>query len=149
MEAVLVQVLEVDVVAEVIEGVSKAVVMKEVSIVNLDYISIIHLLALQGDNVLEIIVVPKKRNCVEFEKSIGLIGLELTVGMVQVTGFGWVDLGDVGFVFYSILEFRLKCLFQFPKNEQLEDFCAPHFQLLLEVDVELVEVLDGLDVRVA
>ncbi len=68
MEVVLVRVLEVDVVAEVIEGVSKAVVMKEVSIVNLGYTSIIRWLALQDDNVLEIIVVPKKRNCVEFEK---------------------------------------------------------------------------------
>ncbi len=68
MEAVLVRVLEVDAVAVVIEGVSKAVVMEEVSIVNLDYISIIRWLALQDDNVREIIVVPKKRNCVEFEK---------------------------------------------------------------------------------
>ena len=68
MEAVLVQVLGVDAVAEVIEGVSKAVVMKEVSIVNLDYISIINLLALQDDNVREIIVVPKRQNCVGFEK---------------------------------------------------------------------------------
>jgi hypothetical protein len=68
MEAVLVQVLEVDVVVEVVEGVSKAVVMKEVLIANLDYISIIHLLAPQDDSVLEIIVVPKKRNCVGFEK---------------------------------------------------------------------------------
>ncbi len=115
----------------------------------MDYISIIHLSALQDDNVLEIIVVPKKRNCAEFEKQIGLIGLELTVGMVQVTDLGLADLGDVGFVFYSIPEFRLKCLFRFPQNEQLEDFCAPHFQPLLEVDVELVEVLDGLDVLVA
>jgi hypothetical protein len=106
-------------------------------------------LELQDDNVPEIVVVPGKQNCVEFEKQIGLIGLELTVGKVQVTDLGWVDLGDVGFVFYSIPEFRLKCLFRFPKNEQLEDFCAPHFQSLLEVDVELVGVLDGLDVRVA
>ncbi len=68
MEVVLVRVLEVDAVVEVIEGVSKAVVMKEVSTVNLGYISIIRWLALQDDNVLEIIVVPKKRNCVEFEK---------------------------------------------------------------------------------
>jgi hypothetical protein len=68
MEVVLVRVLEVDAVAEVIEGVSKAVVMKEVSIVNLGYTSIIRWLALQDDNVMEIIVVPKKRNCVEFEK---------------------------------------------------------------------------------
>jgi hypothetical protein len=149
MEVVLVQVLGVDAAAEVIEGVSKVVVMKGALIANLDYISIIHLLALQDDNVLEIIVVLRKRNRVEFEKQIGLIGLELTVGMVQVTDLGWADLGDVGFVFYSIPEFRLKCLFRFPKNEQLEDFCAPHFQPLLEVDVELVEVLDGLDVRVA
>jgi hypothetical protein len=69
--------------------------------------------------------------------------------MVQVTDLGWVDLGDVGFVFCSILECRLKCLFRFPKNEQLEDFCVLHFQSLLEVDVELVEVLDDLVVRVA
>ena len=94
-------------------------------------------------------MVPRKRNCVEFEKEIGLIGLELTVGMVQVTGLGWADLGDVGFVFYSIPEFRLICLFWFPKNEQLEDFCVLHFQSLLGVDVELVEVPDGPDVRVA
>ena len=38
MEVVLVRVLDVDVVAEVIEGLSKVVVMKEVSTVNLDYI---------------------------------------------------------------------------------------------------------------
>ncbi len=149
MEVVLVQVLGVDAVAEVIEGVSKVVVIKGVLVANLDYISIIHLLAFQDDNVLEIIVVPGKRSCVEFEKQIGLIGSELTVGMVQVTDLGWADLGDVGFVFYSIPEFCLKCLFRSPKNEQLEDFCAPHFQPLLEVDVELVEALDGLDVRVA
>ena len=98
MEAVLVQVLGVDVVAEVIEGASKVVVMKEVLVANLDYISIIHLLALRDDNVLEIIVVPRKRNCVEFEKQIGLIGSELTVG-IQVTVLGGVDLGDVDFVF--------------------------------------------------
>ena len=102
-EVVLVHVLEVDVVVEVTEDVSKVVVMKGALIANLDYISIIHLLALQGDNVLEIIVVPKKRNCVEFEKSIGLIGLESTVEMGQVTYLGWVDLGGVGFVFCSIL----------------------------------------------
>jgi hypothetical protein len=106
-------------------------------------------LELQDDNVPEIVVVPGKQNCVEFEKQIGLIGLELTVGKVQVTDLGWVDLGDVGFVFYSIPEFRLKCLFRFPKNEQLEDFFVPHFQPLLEVDVQLVGVLGGLDVRVA
>ena len=94
-------------------------------------------------------MVPRKRNCVEFEKQIGLIGLELTVEMVQVTDLGWIDLGDVGFVFWSILEFRSKCLFRFPKNEQLEDFCVFHFQSLLEVDVELVEVFDDLVVRVA
>jgi hypothetical protein len=41
-------------------------------------------------------VVPKKRNYVEFEKWIGLTGLNL---IVQGTGLGWVDLGDVGFVF--------------------------------------------------
>jgi hypothetical protein len=68
MEAVLVQVLGVDAVAEVIEGVSKVVVMKGVLVANLGYTSIIHLLVLQDDNVLEIIVVPKKRNCVGFEK---------------------------------------------------------------------------------
>ncbi len=62
---------------------------------------------------------------------------------------GWADLGGVCFVFYSIPQFHLRCLFRFPKNEQLEDFCVLHFQPLLEVDVELVEVLDGLDVRVA
>jgi hypothetical protein len=149
MEVVLVQGLGVDVVAEVIEGVSKVVVMKRALVANLGYISIIHLLALQDDYVLEIIVVPRKRNCVEFEKQIGLIGLELTVEMVQVTDLGWIDLGDVGFVFWSILEFRSKCLFRFPKNEQLEDFCVLHFQPLLGVDVELVEVLDGLVVHVA
>ena len=71
MEAVLVQVLGVDVVAEVIEGASKVVVMKEVLVANLDYISIIHLLALQDDNVLEIIVVLMKRSCVEFENRLG------------------------------------------------------------------------------
>ncbi len=99
MEAVLVQVLGVDAVAEVIEGVSKVVVVKGVLVANLDYISIIHLLALRDDNVLEIIVVPRKRNCVEFEKQIGLIGSELTVGKVLVTVLGGVDLGDVDFVF--------------------------------------------------
>ncbi len=103
----------------------------------------------QDDNVPEIVVVPEKQNCVEFERQIGLIGLELTVGKVQVTDLGWVGLGDIGSVFYSIPEFRLKCLFQFPKNEQLEDFCVPQFQPLLEVDVELVGVLGGLGVRVA
>ena len=71
MEVVLVQVLGVDAVAEVIEGVSKVVVMKGVLVANVDYISIIHLLALLDDNVLEIIVVPMKRNCVEFEKRLG------------------------------------------------------------------------------
>jgi len=99
MEAALVQVLGVDAVAEVIEGVSKVVVMKGVLVANLDYISIIHLLALRDDNVLEIIVVPMKQNCVEFEKQIGLIGSGLTVGKVQVTVLGGVDLGDVGFFF--------------------------------------------------
>jgi hypothetical protein len=44
------------------------VVMKGVSTVDLDDIAILHLLAPWGDSVLEIIVVPKKRNCVEFEK---------------------------------------------------------------------------------
>ncbi len=68
--------------------------------------------------------------------------------MVQATDLGLVDLGDVGFVFWSILECRSKCLFQSPKNEQLGDFCVLHFQSLLEVDVELVEVLDDLAVRV-
>jgi hypothetical protein len=148
MEVVLVRGLEVDVVAEVIEGVSKVVVMKEVSAVNLDYISTIHLLALQDDNVLEIIVVPKKRNCVGFEKWIGSIVVKSIVGKVQVTVLGWADLGGVGFVFYSIPQFHWKCLFRFPKNEQLEDFCALHSRPLLEVGVELVGVLDGLDVRV-
>jgi hypothetical protein len=99
MEVVLVQVLGAGDVAEVIEGVSKVVVMKGVLVANLGYISIIHLLALQDDNVLEIIVVPKKQNCVEFEKQIGLIGLELTVGKVQVIVLDGADLGDVGFVF--------------------------------------------------
>ncbi len=106
-------------------------------------------MVLQDGNVLEIIVVPRKRNCVEFEKWIELIGLELTVEMVQVTYLGWVDLGDVGFVFCSILECRSKCLFRFPRSEQLEDFSVAHFQPLLEVDVGLVEVLDGPGVRVA
>jgi hypothetical protein len=100
-------------------------------------------------SVLERVEVLMKRNCVAFGKQIGLIDLELIVEMVQVTDFGWIDLGDVGFVFWSILECRSKCLFRFPKNEELEDFCAVHFQPLLEVDVELVEVLDGLVVRVA
>ena len=68
MEVVLVQVLEVDAVAEVIEDVSMVVVMKGVSTVDLDDIAILHLLAPRGDNVLEIIVVPGKRNCVEFGK---------------------------------------------------------------------------------
>jgi hypothetical protein len=99
MEAALVQVLGVDAVAEVIEGVSKVVVMKGVLVANVDYISIIHLLALLDDNVLEIIVVPMKRNCVEFEKQIGLIGSELTVEKVQVTVLGGVDLGNVDPVF--------------------------------------------------
>jgi hypothetical protein len=48
MEVVLVRVLEVDVVVEVIEGVSKEVVMSEVSIVNLDYISITLLVGTSG-----------------------------------------------------------------------------------------------------
>jgi hypothetical protein len=149
MEAVLVQVLEVDAVAEVIEGVSKVVVMKEVSTVNLDDIAILHLLAPRDDNVLEIIVVPKKRNCVGFEKWIGLIGLELIVGKVQVTVLGGADLEDVGFVFLSILQFRWRYLFRFPRSEQLEGFFVVHFQLLLEVDVVPVEVLGDLDVREA
>jgi hypothetical protein len=149
MEAVLVHVLGVDAVAEVIEGVSRVVVMKEVSVANLDYISIIHLLALRDGNVLEIIVVPVKRNCVEFEKQIGLIGLELTVGKVQVIVLGEADLGDVDFVFLSILQFRWRYLFRFPRSEQLEGFSGVHFQPLLEVDVELVEVSDGPGVRVA
>ena len=100
-------------------------------------------------SVLERVEVLMKRNCVVFERETGLIGLELTVEMVQVTDLGWIYLGDVGFVFWSILEFRSKCLFRFPNNEQLEDFCVLHFQPLLEVDVGLVEVLDGLVVRVA
>jgi hypothetical protein len=128
MEAALVQVLGVDAVAEVIEGVSKVVVMKGVLVANLDYISIIHLLALRDDNVLEIIVVPMKRNCVEFEKQVGLIGLELIVGKVQVTVLGGADLGDVGFVFLSILQFHWRYLFRFPRSEQLEDFSVVHFQ---------------------
>jgi hypothetical protein len=99
MEVVLVQVLGAGDVAEVIEGVSKVVVMKGMLVVNLGYISITHLLALQDDNVLEIIVVPKRQNCVEFEKQIGLIGLELIVGKVQVIVLDGADLGDVGFVF--------------------------------------------------
>ncbi len=66
-----------------------------------------------------------------------------------MTDLGWVGLGDVGSVFYSIPECRLKCLLQFPKNEEPEDFCVPHFQPLLEVGVELVGVLGGLGVRVA
>ncbi len=68
MEAVLVQVWEVGVVVEVIEGVSMVVVMKETLAVNLDYISIIHVLVLRDDNVPEIIVVPMKRSCAGFEK---------------------------------------------------------------------------------
>ena len=40
-------------------------------------------------------------------------------------------------------------MFLFPRNEELEDFCVLHFQLLLEAGVELVEVLDGLGVREA
>jgi hypothetical protein len=66
-----------------------------------------------------------------------------------VNDLGWVGLGDVGSVFCSIPECLLKCLLQFPKNEQLEDFCVPHFRPLLEVDVELGGVLGGLVVRVA
>ena len=68
MEVVLVPVLGVDAVAEVLEGVSKVVVAKEVSAANLGDTAIPHLLALQDDNVLEIIEVPKKQNCVGFEK---------------------------------------------------------------------------------
>jgi hypothetical protein len=78
-----------------------------------------------------------------------LIGLELIVGKVQVTVLGGADLGDVDFVFLSILQFHWRYLFRFPKNEQLEDFSVVHFQPLLEEDVELVEVPDGLGVRVA
>ncbi len=74
MEVVLVQVLGVDAVAEVIEGVSKVVVVKVALVADSDYISIIHLSELQDDNVLEIIVVPRKQNCVESERQIGLIG---------------------------------------------------------------------------
>ena len=92
MEAVLVQVLGVDAV-EVIEGVSKVVVMKEMLVVNLGYISIIHVLVLQDDNVPEIIVVPTKRSCVGFEKEIGLM-----VVTFQVTVLYRTDLGVVGFV---------------------------------------------------
>ena len=65
-----------------------------------------------------------------------------------MTDLGWIDLGDVGFVFWSILECHSKYLFRFPRSEQLEGFCVLHFQPLLEVDVEFVEVLDGLVVRV-
>ena len=149
MEVVLVQLGKVGVVVEVIEGVSKVVVMKGVLVANLDYISIIHLLALQDDNVLEIIEVPKKRNCVGFEKWTGSTGLEWIVGKVQVTVLGGADLEDVGFVFLSILQFHWRYLFRFPRSEQLEDFSVVHFQPLLEVDAVLVEVLDGLDVRKA
>jgi hypothetical protein len=74
MEVVLVQVLVVDVVVEEIEGVSKVVVVSGALFASSDYISIIHLLGLQDDNVPEIVVVPGKQNCVEFEKLIGLIG---------------------------------------------------------------------------
>jgi hypothetical protein len=147
MEVVLVQVLEVDVVAEVIGGVSKVVVVKEVSIVNLDYISITHLLALRDDNVLEIIVAPKKRNYVEFERWTGLIDVKSIAVMCWVIVAGNADLEVVRFVVYSILQFRWLYLFQSPKNEELEDFCAVHFQQLPEVDVELVVALGGLGVR--
>ncbi len=78
-----------------------------------------------------------------------MIGSELIVGKVAVTVLGGVDLGDVDFVFLSILQFHWKYLFRFPRSEQLEDFSVVHFQLLLEVDVELVEVPDGPGVRVA
>ena len=77
-----------------IEGVSKVVVIKEVLTVNLDYISIIHVLVLQDGNVLEITVVPTKRSCAGFEKEIGLMVVTL-----QVTVLGWTDLGVVGLVF--------------------------------------------------
>ena len=40
-------------------------------------------------------------------------------------------------------------MFRFPRSGQLEDFSVAHFQPLLEVDVGLVEVLDGPDVSVA
>jgi hypothetical protein len=78
----------------VIEGVSKVVVMKEVLAVNLDCISIIHVLVLQDGNVPEIIVVPTKRSCAGFEKEIGLMAVTL-----QVTVLGWADLGVIGPVF--------------------------------------------------
>ena len=148
MEVVLVRELEVDVVVEVIEGVSKVVVMKEVSTVNLDDIAILHLLAPRDDNVLEIIVVPKKRNCVGSEKWIGLIVVKLNVVVVQVTVLGWADLVDVGSVFYSIPRSRWICLFRFPKNKQLEGSCVFPFQLVLEVGIEIVVVLGGLGVHV-
>jgi hypothetical protein len=109
MEVVFVQVLGVDAVAEVIEGVSKVVVVKVALVANSDYISIIHLWALRDDSVLEIIVVPRKRNCVGFEKWTELIVVKLIVGEVQVTVLGWPDLGDVCFVFYSIPECHWKC----------------------------------------
>ncbi len=64
----------------------------------------------------------------------------MIVGKVQATVLGWADLGDVGFVFCSIPQFRWLYLFQSPKNEELEDFCAVHFQQLPEVEVELVVV---------
>jgi hypothetical protein len=149
MEVVLVRVLGVEAVVVVIEGVSKVVVAKEVSAANLGDIAIPHLLALQDDNVLEIIEVPKKRNCVGFEKWTGSTGLEWIVGKVQVTVLGGADLEDVGFVFLSILQFHWRYLFLFPRSEPLEDFFVVHFQPLLEVDAVLVEVLDGLDVREA
>ncbi len=67
--------------------------------------------------------------------------------MCWVIGVGYSDLEVVHFVVYSIPQFRWLYLFQSPKNEELEDFCAVHFQQLPEVDVELVVALGGLGVR--
>ncbi len=60
---------------------------------------------------------------------------------------GYADFEVVRFVFCSILQFHWLYLFQSPKNEELEDFCAVHFQQLPEVGVELVVALGGLGVR--
>ncbi len=142
MEVVLVPLEKVGVVVEVIEGVSRVVVMKEMVVVILDYISIVHVLVLQDDNVLEIIVVPMKRSCVGFERELGSMVVTL-----QVTVLGWTDFGVVRFVFLSMLQCRWRCWFLFPRNEQLEGFCVARIQQVLVVDIELVLALDGLVVR--
>ncbi len=73
--------------------------------------------------------------------------MKLIAVMCWVIGVGYSDFEVVHFVVYSIPQFRWLYLFQFPKNEELEDFCVVHFQQLPEVDVELVVALGGLGVR--